>query len=149
MKNKRLTFVLFCISTLSIINCSSIQIDKLQEKNDDIVGIDNFCQNSPDSCEDVSNVCEDADECDVDNYGGVKQEYVVKGCRVTLYNDGPVKMVDVNTNGPCDAPIPKTHKFYKKAPKVYQKDGCTITEYESADGGIDATKDCSQRKKSE
>ncbi len=47
-------------------------------------------------------------------YGGIEQEYVVKGCKVTVYNDGPVKMVDVKTDQPCDAPLPKGHKFTKK-----------------------------------
>lgn len=47
-------------------------------------------------------------------YGGIEQEYVVKGCKVTVYNDGPVKMVDVKTDQPCDAPLPKGHKFSKK-----------------------------------
>ena len=40
-----------------------------------------------------------ADEaCDVatsvsenEMYGGIQQEYTVKGCKVTVYNDGPVK----------------------------------------------------------
>lgn len=44
-------------------------------------------------------------------YGGIQQEYVVKGCKVTIYNDGPVKMVNVKTDQPCDAPLPKDHKF--------------------------------------
>ncbi|MCT9189400.1 hypothetical protein KTH11_19490 [Acinetobacter baumannii] len=44
-------------------------------------------------------------------YGGIQQEYVVKGCKVTIYNDGPVKMVDVKTDQPCNAPLPKDHKF--------------------------------------
>ncbi|MHC3135000.1 hypothetical protein ACWPO0_03810 [Acinetobacter nosocomialis] len=47
-------------------------------------------------------------------YGGIEQEYVVKDCKVTVYNDGPVKMVDVKTDQPCDAPLPKGHKFSKK-----------------------------------
>ena len=34
-------------------------------------------------------------------YGGIQQQYTVKGCKVTVYNDGPVKMVDEKTDEPC------------------------------------------------
>lgn len=62
-----------------------------------------------------------ADEaCDVatyvsedEMYGGIQQEYTVKGCKVTVYNDGPVKMVDEKTDEPCNAPLPKDHQFSK------------------------------------
>ncbi|NUF35574.1 hypothetical protein HUN19_16435 [Acinetobacter oleivorans] len=57
------------------------------------------------ACDVASAVSED------EMYGGIQQEYVVKGCKVTIYNDGPVKMVNVKTNQPCDAPLPKDHKF--------------------------------------
>lgn len=57
------------------------------------------------ACDDASAVSED------EMYGGIQQEYVVKGCKVTIYNDGPVKMVNVKTDQPCDAPLPKDHKF--------------------------------------
>lgn len=57
------------------------------------------------ACDVVSAVSED------EMYGGIQQEYVVKGCKVTIYNDGPVKMVNVKTDQPCDAPLPKDHKF--------------------------------------
>jgi hypothetical protein len=62
--------------------------------------------------------CRADEACDVASavsedevYGGIQQEYVVKGCKVTIYNDGPVKMVNVKTDQPCDAPLPKDHKF--------------------------------------
>ncbi|MGN2482814.1 hypothetical protein [Acinetobacter calcoaceticus] len=57
------------------------------------------------ACDVASAVSED------EMYGGIQQEYVVKGCKVTIYNDGPVKMVNVKTDRPCDAPLPKDHKF--------------------------------------
>lgn len=63
-------------------------------------------------------ICRADEACDVasavsedEMYGGIQQEYVVKGCKVTIYNDGPVKMVNVKTDQPCDAPLPKDHKF--------------------------------------
>lgn len=55
----------------------------------------------------ASNVSEDV-MC-----GDIQQEYVVKGCKVTIYNDGPVKMVNVKTDQPCDASLPKGYKFSK------------------------------------
>ncbi|MDA3451250.1 MULTISPECIES: hypothetical protein [Acinetobacter] len=57
------------------------------------------------ACDVASAVSED------EMYGGIQQQYVVKGCKVTIYNDGPVKMVNVKTDQPCDAPLPKDHKF--------------------------------------
>ncbi|KQQ76130.1 hypothetical protein ASF86_01115 [Acinetobacter sp. Leaf130] len=57
------------------------------------------------ACDVASAVSED------EMYGGIQQEYVVKGCKVTIYNDGPVKMVNIKTDQPCDAPLPKDHKF--------------------------------------
>ncbi len=93
-----------------------------------------------DACDVASAVSED------ERYGGVEQEYVVKGCKVTIYNDGPVKMVNVKTNKPCDAPIPKDHKFSKET-RTYQENGCTITESKYADGIADAVMDCSKRDK--
>lgn len=63
-------------------------------------------------------ICRADEACDVasavfedEMYGGIQQEYVVKGCKVTIYNDGPVKMVNVKTDQPCDAPLPKDYKF--------------------------------------
>lgn len=96
--------------------------------------------------------CRADDACDVASavsesmYGGIEQEYVVKGCKVTIYNDGPVKMVNVKTNKPCNAPIPKDHKFSKET-RTYQENGCTIIESKSADGITDAVMDCSKRDK--
>lgn len=65
-------------------------------------------------------LCSADEACDVasaasedEMYGGIKQEYVVKGCKVTIYNDGPVKMVNVKTDQPCDASLPKGYKFSK------------------------------------
>ena len=98
-------------------------------------------------------LCSADEACDVasaasedEMYGGIKQEYVVKGCKVTIYNDGPVKMVNVKTDKPCNAPIPKDHKFSKET-RTYQENGCTITESKAADGITDAVMDCSKRDK--
>lgn len=98
-------------------------------------------------------LCSADEACDVasaasedEMYGGIKQEYVVKGCKVTIYNDGPVKMVNVKTDKPCNAPIPKDHKFSKET-RTYQENGCTITELKAADGISDAVMDCSKRDK--
>ena len=82
---------------------------------------------------------------DDSQYGGIKKQYVVKGCKVTIYNDGPVQMVNEKTDQPCNAPIPKDHQFSKTA-RSYQKNGCTITEFTSADGTGDAMMDCSKKK---
>ena len=98
-------------------------------------------------------LCSADEACDVasaasedEMYGGIKQEYVVKGCKVTIYNDGPVKMVNVKTDKPCNAPIPKDHKFSKET-RTYQENGCTITESKAADRISDAVMDCSKRDK--
>lgn len=98
-------------------------------------------------------LCSADEACDVasaaseeEMYGGIKQEYVVKGCKVTIYNDGPVKMVNVKTDKPCNAPLPKDHKFSKET-RTYQENGCTITESKAADGISDAVMDCSKRDK--
>ena len=60
-----------------------------------------------DACDVATSISED------EMYGGIQQEYTVKGCKVTLYNDGPVKMVDEKTGEPCNAPLPKDHQFLK------------------------------------
>ena len=96
-----------------------------------------------DACDVASDV---SDVSDDERYGGIEQEYIVKGCKVTIYNDGPVKMVNVKTNKPCNAPIPKDHKFSKET-RTYQENGCTITESKAADGITDAVMDCSKRDK--
>lgn len=88
--------------------------------------------------------CDVALDADADQrYGGIKQEYVVNGCKVTIYNDGPIQMVNEKTDQPCDAPIPKDHQF-SKITRIYQENGCTITEYEQ-----DAVKDCSMQNQAE
>jgi len=69
------------------------------------VGEDEAACRADEACDVASAVSED------EMYGGIQQEYVVKGCKVTIYNDGPVKMVNVKTDQPCDAPLPKDHKF--------------------------------------
>lgn len=69
------------------------------------VGEDEAACRADKACDVASAVPED------EMYGGIQQEYVVKGCKVTIYNDGPVKMVNVKTDQPCDAPLPKDHKF--------------------------------------
>lgn len=63
------------------------------------------------ACDAVTSVAPVSED---ERYGSIEQEYVVKDCKVTVYNDGPVKMVDVKTDQPCDAPLPKGHKFSKK-----------------------------------
>jgi len=69
------------------------------------VGEEEATCRADEACDVASAVSED------EMYGGIQQEYVVKGCKVTIYNDGPVKMVNVKTDQPCDAPLPKDHKF--------------------------------------
>ncbi|OTL05893.1 hypothetical protein B9X83_02265 [Acinetobacter nosocomialis] len=74
-------------------------------------GMHNHKASKDEICYGVTSVAPVSDD---ERYGGIEQEYVVKGCKVTVYNDGPVKMVDVKTDQPCDAPLPKGHKFSKK-----------------------------------
>lgn len=69
------------------------------------VGEEEAACRADEACDVASAVSED------EMYGGIQQVYVVKGCKVTIYNDGPVKMVNVKTDQPCDAPLPKDHKF--------------------------------------
>ncbi|MCH7350379.1 MULTISPECIES: hypothetical protein [unclassified Acinetobacter] len=90
-------------------------------------------------------VADAADEESGQQYGGIKKQYVVKGCRVTIYNDGPIQMVHEKTGQPCNAPIPKDHQF-SKVSKTYTQNGCKITEFSSADGTGDAVMDCSKKK---
>ncbi len=59
------------------------------------------------TCDVATSVSED------EMYGGIQQEYKVKGCKVTVYNDGAVKMVDEQTDEPCNALLPKDHQFLK------------------------------------
>lgn len=105
----------------------------------EVAGAEALCR-ADEACDVASAASED------EMYGGIEQEYVVKGCKVTIYNDGPVKMVNVKTDKPCNAPIPKDHKFSKET-RTYQENGCTITESKAADGISDAVMDCSKRDK--
>lgn len=105
----------------------------------EVAGAEALCR-ADEACDVASDASED------EMYGGIEQEYVVKGCKVTIYNDGPVKMVNVKTDKPCNAPIPKDHKFSKET-RTYQENGCTITESKAADGITDAVMDCSKRDK--
>ena len=92
------------------------------------------------ACDVATSVSED------EMYGGIQQEYTVKGCKVTVYNDGPVKMVDEKTDEPCNALLPKDHQFSKsKEVHTYQENDCIVTEQISMDGAADATMDCSKR----
>ena len=91
-----------------------------------------------DSCDDQS-----ADACnEVQDYGGIKSEYVVRGCKVTIYNNGPIKMVNEKTDQPCNAPIPEEHPFSTRETKTYMQDGCLVTEYSTGD----AVMNCSKKK---
>ncbi|MEB3768370.1 hypothetical protein [Acinetobacter sp. MD2] len=97
---------------------------------------------------DTEAACRADDACDVvaavsehDLYGGIVQKYVVKGCQVTVYKDGPVKMVNIKTDQPCNAPLPKNHVF-SKVTKTYIEDGCRVTEYEN-----DAVRVCPKKSK--
>lgn len=90
-------------------------------------------------------IADAADDDSGQQYGGIKKQYVVKGCQVTIYNDGPIQMIHEKTGQPCNAPIPKDHQF-SKVSKTYTQNGCKITEFASADGTGDAMMDCSKKK---
>ncbi|MCU4338244.1 hypothetical protein [Acinetobacter dispersus] len=90
-------------------------------------------------------IADAADDDSGQQYGGIKKQYVVKGCQVTIYNDGPIQMVHEKTGQPCNAPIPKDHQF-SKVSKTYTQNGCKVTEFASADGTGDAIMDCSKKK---
>ena len=85
------------------------------------------------SCDDEP----DAEVCNVQpTYGGIKQQYVVKGCQVTIYNDGPVRMVNEKTGEWCDAPIPKDHDFNPTHSQSLPSAGtCSISEAVDAAAG--------------
>ncbi|EPF80099.1 hypothetical protein [Acinetobacter rudis] len=92
------------------------------------------------SCDDDPN----AEVCNVQpTYGGIKQRYVVKGCRVTIYNDGPVEMVHEKTGKWCDAPLPKDHVFNQPTRSYQDNSGCQISEYTSVSGLGVGVADCS------
>ncbi|MCH7390695.1 hypothetical protein [Acinetobacter dispersus] len=90
-------------------------------------------------------IADAADDDSGQQYGGIKKQYVVKGCQVTIYNAGPIQMVHEKTGQPCNAPIPKDHQF-SKVSKTYTQNGCKVTEFASADGTGDAIMDCSKKK---
>jgi len=90
-------------------------------------------------------VITDAADDSGQQYGGIKKQYVVKGCQVNIYNAGPIQMVHEKTGQPCNAPIPKDHQF-SKVSKTYTQNGCKVTEFASADGTGDAIMDCSKKK---
>ncbi|MGA6137943.1 hypothetical protein ACPER7_16800 [Acinetobacter dispersus] len=90
-------------------------------------------------------IADAADDDSGQQYGGIKKQYVVKGCQVTIYNAGPIQMVHEKTGQPCNAPIPKDHQF-SKVSKTYTQSGCKVTEFASADGTGDAIMDCSKKK---
>ena len=96
-----------------------------------------------DAATDVT-IAVDADQ-DGSPYGGIKSQYVVKGCKVTIYNDGPIQMINEKTDQLCNAPIRKDHQF-SKTTRTYQENGCTVTESVAADGLSDAVMDCSKKK---
>lgn len=56
-------------------------------------------------CDVTSSVSED------EMYGGIQHENVIKVCKVKIYNNRHVKMVNVKMDQSCDAPLPKYHKF--------------------------------------
>lgn len=134
---------LCAISSLFFVGCAtqtsdSVQVSSIQENiNIAQAAAEVACQADA-ICESVSQVSDD----DLD--GGIKKEYTVKGCKVTIYNDGPIKMVNEKTDQPCNAPIPKDHDF-GGTKRVYQENGCTVTEYTHKYGLKDATMDCSER----
>ena len=64
---------------------------------------------------------------------------------MTIYNDGPIQMVNEKTDQPCNAPIPKDHQFTKMS-RIYQENGCNMTESTAADGIRDVVMDCPQKK---
>ena len=62
--------------------------------------------------------CRADETCDVaedalhdQRYGGIQQQYVVRGFKVTLYKDSCIKMVDQITDQPCNAAIPTDYQF--------------------------------------
>ncbi|MFL1540621.1 hypothetical protein ACJOYG_13015 [Acinetobacter baumannii] len=85
-------------------------VDAMEAGGAEIGGVEVECR-ADEACNAVTSVAPISEE---ERHGGIEQEYVVKGCKVTVYNDGPVKMVHVKTDQPCDAPLPKGHKFSKK-----------------------------------
>ena len=151
--------IIFLMMGLS--NTYAKKQSSMQDEEVMILAEESACQADP-TCEttrdaiatvNIGSACSENDSCDIASsasedayYGGIEREYVVKGCKVTIYNDGPVKMVNEKTDEPCNAPLPKDHKFSKET-RTYQENGCTITESKAADGISDAVMDCSKRDK--
>lgn len=44
---------------------------------------------------------------------GIQKEFVIKDCKVKIYNDGPEEMINIKTDQPCDLLFPKYDKFYR------------------------------------
>ena len=127
-----------CMSQLST-QSSAVNVSETNAYDESACTAENNCEVAAASCDENSS----GGVCNVQpKYGGIKQQYVVEGCKVTIYNDGPIRMVDEQTDEPCDAPIPKDHQFTKET-RSYQEDGCTVTESVAANGLAVGTTDCS------
>ena len=143
LRNGLRAFIKIFISTFLIFGLSNTYAKKQSQIE---------TEEAADTTENIGSACTQDNFCDVassvsedEQYGGIEQEYTVKGCKVTMYNDGPVKMVNEKTDEPCNAPLPKDHKFSKET-RTYQENGCIITESVAADGMTDAVKDCTKKK---
>ena len=119
-----------------------------QNLNRDEVVVDetDYVMTTDDSCTGAVDCVTDAESCkdysDDKCYGGVKQEYVVKGCKVTIYDNGPVRMVHEKTGQFCNAPIPEDHDFGSDT-RIYTENGCTVTEQVNRKTGLStASMDC-------
>lgn len=145
MSLKIIASILLMLSITSVYAKKQILNPPIEEAVDAQTVEADVAMNAEAACR-ADQACDVASDFSEDNlYGGIQKEYVVKGCKVTIYNDGPIKMVNVKTDQPCNAPIPKDHQF-SKTTRTYQEDGCTITEFMSADGIGEAMKDCSKKK---
>ena len=116
IKNKDRTMLLRFRITQSIaviILMTSISSSYAQNK-DVVEHVDVAQQNAEYVACTVDEACDVAISISEDEmYAGIQQEYTVKGCKVTVYKDGPVRMVDEKTDEPCNAPLPKDHQFSK------------------------------------
>ena len=141
--------LLISVALLGVTGCvsqhsnqsSAVNVSETNAYDESACTAENNCKVAAASCDENSS----GGVCNVQpKYGGIKQQYVVEGCKVTIYNDGPIRMVDEQTDEPCDAPIPKDHQFTKET-RSYQEDGCNITEYVAANGLSVGTQDCSEQ----
>ena len=136
----KIKFMTLCgVASLLCIGCTtqtaqSSHVSQMQEDIAVVKAAEGACRVN-DACDVVSDISDEG------QYGGIKKEYTVKGCKVTIYNDGPIKMVNEKTDQPCNASIPKDHDF-GGTKRVYKENGCTITEYKQKNGVVDATQDC-------